>query len=255
MSFYRRYNGYGRALPGALAPAPGTAPIAPVVSGPIVALPARQPPAAVYTPVNPPFPIGPQAPILNFLSPRPIQPLIPLTSPAMPPIVPGPAQAILPGRQPLAPKPTGQTMVFNLPARNTAPASQDFVETSKSNVEDAIKKAAEETAARVKAADDAAQAEAKRAREYAPPPSPGSGDGAGGGGGGGGGSDEQLVEVPLTDGTTAGVVVKSHPILAAGGAGALGFLLGGPLGALLGAAAGYYFGKPRVVSSKIAYYR
>jgi hypothetical protein len=64
----------------------------------------------------------------------------------------------------------------------------------------------------------------------------------------------ELEEVPLPDGTVALVPKKSPLLVIAAGAGG-GFLLGGPIGALVGAAAGYFVSRPKLSSAQIAYYR
>lgn len=221
MSFYRRYNGLAirSTLPISLAPA-GVPPA--IRAGPST-LPAQAPLPAVYVPNIPIFPIGPQVGPMNFLSPKPITPMVPIVAQAVPPA---------PAAIPAAPKPTGQIMFPRSQVRAKAEAD-----------------AAAADAARIKAAADEAEAEAKRSKRYYET------QGGGGGGGGGGAvpdyawdQEPEVEEVPVTlpDGTPGTMLVpskKKHPVIYSAGAAGAGFLLGGPVGALVGAAAGYLFSK------------
>jgi len=107
-------------------------------------------------------------------------------------------------------------------------------------------------------------------REARPPTPPvaytdsGSAGGSGSGAGGGAVPDvawdqrEEIVEVAMPDGSTALMVQSKTPMLAIAAAGAGGYALMGPLGALVGAAVGYFVGRPKPearASAQIAFYR
>lgn len=136
---------------------------------------------------------------------------------------------------------------FEAATKRATTSFVDALEKQKAADEERIKKAAED-----------ALAESRRAQLYneAHPPYP---DGSSGSSG----QDvfpldalpPTIVEVPLPDGTTAGVTVSEHsPLMAVLAAAGGGFLLGGPIGAVLGAA-GVYFLKPKRLASQISYYR
>ncbi len=286
MGFYSRHSGLGF-LPGTTAGRPGIvadethsgtsvdsgpAKVAPAVPARERMLPAIQPPAATYQKNVPTFPIGPLAPPMKFILPPIIQQMVKAD--------PGPAKVT--GATP-APARAEEAVrsAINSDARSVKAASIAAAAVARATVATAENDAAAERARqeadravqaaaaaaaetaskiakadeeRIKKAAEDALAESNRARIY------NESHPSGGGGGGGGGSsysppEETIVEVPLNDGSTAGVIVKPHsPLMAAAIAGAGGFLVLGPLGAVLGAAASYFLTKPKL-ASQISYYR
>ncbi len=265
MGFYNRMGGYGRGEAIVVANSPAS--VGPGV--PAADTTILSPPAGRFTIPKeiPVFPIGPRAPETKFLSLRPVESLGPVSitgkipGPAQPLDVPKPTgQTMFPEEQkrdaktkaasmntsvpaPVSTKPTGQTMLFPDPGVPDPSIAAKAAATKKADDERIAKAAAD------------ALAESTRAQKWneANPSYP-----SGGGGGGGGSSSaaqEQLIEVPLTEGGTAGVVVSpSLPLLTIAAAGAGGFLVLGPVGALLGAAAGFFLA-PKKAAAKIAYYR
>jgi hypothetical protein len=100
---------------------------------------------------------------------------------------------------------------------------------------------------RIRMAADQALAESERSRQYYEEHPRETG---------GSPPEEPVVTVPLENGGVAAVTVKPRSVVVpAAAAGAIGFLLGGPIGALVGVAAGYFVTKPKKQAVAIAFYR
>ncbi len=243
MSFYNRGYGAGR-LPPVIAQPVSQLPVervGPAVRGSIVMVPVRPPPAAVYQPVLPPFPIGPQAAPLLFLQPRPVESLLPVTPL---PVVPGPAVPV----RVRPPRPTGQTMVFPTPSgpvvqptgpvvepRSKTPVSQDFVETN--TPEPPAPRPRNPLVSPGTPGGSSTPSWMQEEAKWAPQD--------------GGDIDYSVPEqeIPMNDGSTLVVAQTKSSVVVPVVAGAtVGFLLGGPVGALAVAALGYFFGKPKTVA-------